>query len=155
MEKQMRVITAAIVLTLNLSGCTGEAPQASQTQVTGSVYHMMTHYLEPAADKIWDSAGFVITVDEEIDLQPTTDEGWFAVEHAAVVVAEGGNLLMLNGYAADQADWAEYSKGLTRAALKARDAAEQQDADALFAAGGEIYSVCKACHNRYIVEAGE
>ena len=84
---------------------------------------------------------FVITEEGEIDLQPTTDDGWFAVEHAAIVVAEGGNLLMLDGgYAADQADWAEYAQGLTRAGLT-WDAAEQQDADALFAAGGEIYSV--------------
>ncbi|MEE6248388.1 MAG: cytochrome c, partial [Pseudomonadota bacterium] len=80
---------------------------------------------------------------------------WFAVEHAAIVVAEGGNLLMLDGYAADQADWAEYAQGLTRAALKARDAAEQQDADALFAAGGEVYSVCRACHNRYMINAAD
>jgi hypothetical protein len=116
---------------------------------------MMTHYLEPAADRIWDSAGFVITVEGEVDLQPTTDEGWFAVEHAATVVAEGGNLLMLEGYAADAGDWVEYAQGLSRAALKARAAAEQQNADALFAAGGEIYSVCKACHNRYMNEMAE
>ena len=46
-------------------------------------------------------------------------------------------------------------RGLSRAALKARAAAEQQNADALFAAGGEIYSVCKACHNRYMNEMAE
>ena len=151
----MRSIVTATTLLLVLCGCGDTAGQKPKTQVTGSVYHMMAHYLEPAADKIWDSAGFVITEEGEIDLQPTTDDGWFAVEHAAIVVAEGGNLLMLDGYAADQADWAEYAQGLTRAGLKARDAAEQQDADALFAAGGEIYSVCRACHNRYMIKAAE
>ncbi|HCY05287.1 MAG TPA: hypothetical protein DHU16_07510, partial [Gammaproteobacteria bacterium] len=70
-------------------GCSSGSEQVLKTQPTGSVYQMMTHYLEPAADKIWGSAGFVITVDGEVDLQPTTDEGWFAVEHAATVVAEG------------------------------------------------------------------
>lgn len=151
----MRSIATATTLLLVLCGCGDTAVQKPKTQVTGSVYHMMAHYLEPAADKIWDSAGFVITEEGEVDLQPTTDDGWFAVEHAAIVVAEGGNLLMLDGYAADQADWAEYAQGLTRAGLKARDAAEQQDADALFAAGGEIYSVCRACHNRYMIKAAE
>lgn len=151
----MRSIATATTLLLVLCGCGDTAAQKPNTQVTGSVYHMMAHYLEPAADKIWDSAGFVITEEGEVDLQPTTDDGWFAVEHAAIVVAEGGNLLMLDGYAADQADWAEYAQGLTRAGLKARDAAEQQDADALFAAGGEIYSVCRACHNRYMIKAAE
>lgn len=151
----MRDATLMLGLWIGLCGCSGGAEQPSKTQPSGSVYQMMTHYLEPAADKIWDSAGFVITEDGEVDLQPTTDEGWFAVEHAATVVAEGGNLLMLEGYTVDGADWVEYAQGLSRAALKARAAAEQQDADALFAAGGEIYSVCKACHNRYMNEMAE
>ena len=151
----MRYIAIPLALCSALMGCSSGSEQALKTQPTGSVYQMMTHYLEPAADKIWGSAGFVITVDGEVDLQPTTDEGWFAVEHAATVVAEGGNVLMLEGYAMDQADWIEYAQGLSRAALKARSAAEQQDADLLFAAGGEVYSVCKACHNRYIKEMAE
>ena len=111
---------------------------------------MMTSYLEPAADQIWGSAGLIITEDGEVDLRPTTEEGWLNVINAATVVAEGGNLLLINGYSANEADWAAYSKGLTLAALKARQAAESQDADALFDAGGEIYNVCRACHNRYI-----
>ena len=151
----MRYIAIPLALCSALTGCSSGSEQALKTRATGSVYQMMTHYLEPAADKIWGSAGFVITVDGEVDLQPTTDEGWFAVEHAATVVAEGGNLLMLEGYAVDQEDWVEYAQGLSRAALKARLAAEQQDADLLFAAGGEVYSVCKACHNRYIREMAE
>ncbi len=151
----MRYVAISLALCLALMGCSSGSEQVLKTQPTGSVYQMMTHYLEPAADKIWGSAGFVITVDGEVDLQPTTDEGWFAVEHAATVVAEGGNLLMLEGYARDQADWTEYAQGLSRAALKARAAAEQRDADLLFAAGGEVYSVCKACHNRYIKEMAE
>ena len=151
----MRYVAISLALCLALMGCSSGSEQVLKTQPTGSVYKMMTHYLEPAADKIWGSAGFVITVDGEVDLQPTTDEGWFAVEHAATVVAEGGNVLMLEGYAMDQADWIEYAQGLSRAALKARSAAEQQDADLLFAAGGEVYSVCKACHNRYIKEMAE
>ena len=151
----MRYIAIRLVLCLALTGCSSGSEQALKTQPSGSVYQMMTHYLEPSADKIWQSAGFVITVDGEVDLQPTTDEGWFAVEHAATVVAEGGNLLMLQGYAVDEEDWVEYAQGLSRAALKARSAAEQQDADLLFAAGGEVYSVCKACHNRYINEMAE
>ena len=151
----MRNVALILGFLVGMFGCSGGSEQPLKTKPSGNVYQMMSHYLEPAADKIWDSAGFVITVDGEVDLQPTTAEGWFAVEHAATVVAEGGNLLMLEGYAADGADWVEYSQGLSRAALKARAAAEQQDADALFAAGGEIYSVCKACHNRYMNEMAE
>ena len=58
--------------------------------------------------------------------------------------------LLIDGYSPNESDWDAYSKGLTLAALKARQAAENKDADALFEAGGEIYNVCRACHNRYI-----
>ena len=146
----MRSIATATALLLVLCGCGDTAGQKPKTQVTGSVYHMMAHYLEPAADKIWDSAGFVITEEGEIDLQPTTDEGWLNVVHAATVVAEGGNLMMMPGLANGESDWNEYAQGLTRAALLAKSAAEAQDAEALFSAGGAIYNVCRACHNKYM-----
>ena len=132
------------------ASCAEQEAQQVLPKATGSTYQMMTSYLEPAADQIWGSAGLIITEDGEVDLRPTTEEGWLNVINAATVVAEGGNLLLINGYSVNEADWAAYSKGLTLAALKARLAAESQDADALFDAGGEIYNVCRACHNRYI-----
>ncbi len=122
---------------------------------TVSVHEMMTWYLEPAADVIWDSAGFVITEDGEVDLQPTTQQGWDHVRNNATVVAEAGNLLMMPGIAADSEDWRDYSIGLIDAGVKAREAALNQNADALFEAGGQIYNVCRACHNRYIIEPVE
>ena len=142
-------------LTLVMMSCTDKQRPAPFSP-TGSQHQFMTAYLEPAAEHIWDSAGFIITIDGEQDLQPTSDEGWAAVAHHATVVAEGGNLLMLPGYLpedADPADWMEYSAGLTRAALRARTAAQAQDADALFSAGGEIYVVGRACHNKYLARS--
>ena len=101
----------------------------------------------------WDNAGYVITDAGEQDLQPTTQEGWDVVRNAATVVAEGGNLLMMPDYAADSGAWMEYAAGLTAAGISARDAAIAKDADALFQAGANLYSVCLACHNRYIIQA--
>ena len=76
------------------------------------MHEMMTWYLEPAADVIWGSAGFVITESGEVDLQPTTQEGWDNVRNNATVVAEAGNLLMMPGLAVDALDWQDYSVGL-------------------------------------------
>ena len=59
---------------------------------------------------------------------------------------------MMPGLAMDAADWNEYAQGLTRAALQAKQAAQAQDADALFDAGGAIYNVCRACHNQYMAQ---
>lgn len=143
----VRAVLATMVVSLGAcSGASGDLVYAP----TGNQYQFMTEYLDPAADVVWGSAGAIITEEGEVDLQPTTDEGWQQVIHAATVVAEGGNLLMMPGLAKDNLDWAEYAQGLTRAGLQARAAAQAQDADALFAAGGSIYNVCRACHNQYI-----
>ena len=138
---------------LMLGGC-GEPPSPPPPyQATLSIHEFMVWYLEPAADVIWDSAGFVLTAEGEVDLQPTTQEGWDHVRNSAAVVAEAGNLLMMPGYAAP-GDWQEYAEGMIGAANLARDAAIAQDADALFDAGGLVYNVCRSCHNKYMVEGG-
>ena len=109
----------------------------------------MAVVLEPAADKVWDSAGFIITERGVKDLAPTTDEGWENVRHGAAVVAETGNLLMMPGRAMPGDDWMEISAGLVQAGQRAMVAAEARDADALFEVGGEIYNVCVSCHQLY------
>lgn len=138
------------------AGC-GETQQNVQVpfKTTLSMHEMMTWYLEPAADVIWDSAGFVITESGEVDLQPTTQEGWDNVRNNATVVAEAGNLLMMPGLAVDALDWQDYSVGLIDAAVSARKAAMNKDAEALFEAGGQIYNVCRACHNRYMIDSND
>ncbi len=109
----------------------------------------MNLVLDPAADIIWGSAGFIITEAGEEDLAPTTTEGWLAVQQSAATIMESANLLMLPGRALDNQDWAEYSRGLATMGRKAYAAAEAQDADALFNAGADLYQVCLACHQKY------
>ncbi len=150
-----RICGALLILLSSLAGCSQpEQTEAAAFAPTGTVLEFMNWHLEPAADVLWDSAGYIVTEDGEVDLQPTTQEGWDKVRNAATVVAESGNLLMIPGYAVDS-DWLEYSRGLITAGIKAREAAQAEDADALFQAGAQLYSVCLACHNRYIVQAQE
>jgi hypothetical protein len=137
-----------------LSGCAKPEAVEMAYEPSVSVQNFMLWMLEPASDILWDSAGFIVTEEGEQDLQPTTQQGWDAVRNAATVVAESGNILMMPGYRADDADWVEYAAGLTRAALQARQAAIAKDADALFNAGGALYNVCRACHSKYIIEPG-
>ena len=49
-------------------------------------------------------------------------------------------------------DWNEYSSRLTAAGKQAMAAAERQNADELFDAGGRIYQACLACHSQYLVD---
>jgi mono/diheme cytochrome c family protein len=111
----------------------------------------MAWIVDPAADVIWDSAGTVITAQGSAELAPTTEEGWAVVLHAAATLTEAGNLLMMPGRVAGD-DWIVWAQQLVATGKLAIDAAEAQDADALFNAGGEIYQVCRGCHEQFWVE---
>jgi hypothetical protein len=116
-----------------------------------NIHQTMAWILDPAAEVIWDSAGTIITAQGHQELAPTTDAGWAEVLHAAAILTEAGNLLMMPGRAAGD-DWIEYAQGLTAAGQLAIKAAQDQDDEALFEAGGRIYQVCRACHNQYWIE---
>ena len=70
----MRYIVPILVVSISLWGCSSGTEQAVKTQPSGSVYKMMTHYLEPAADRIWGSAGFIITVEGEVVSEESSTE---------------------------------------------------------------------------------
>ncbi|MBF69130.1 MAG: hypothetical protein CMQ29_15740 [Gammaproteobacteria bacterium] len=120
---------------------------------TDDIEYLMHYVLEPSAEKIWDSAGSIVTAAGEETLHPTTEEGWIAIEHAAAVISESGNLLMIPGRAAPAPDWTEYSQGLVDTGKTVLEAAKAKDPDALFETGGHLYNVCVACHQVYWREA--
>jgi len=140
-----------IAISSLLNGCGNESSTLPPFEVVTDVHHSMELIVYPAADLLWESAGFVIDAEGEHDLSPTTDEGWHEVEINAAVLAESGNLLMLPGRSAGP-QWDAWSAALIQTSRKAMLAAEAQDASALFDAGGEIYQVCKGCHEQYWVK---
>ena len=136
------------VLVLALTACS-ETPDPPAYKLVGDIQSTMEHVLEPAADVIWDSAGSIVTLEGEQSLAPATEEEWHQVRHAAQVVAETGNLLMMPGRTMPGDDWIEISQGLITMGEKAMAAADAEDADALFVAGGDLYNVCVSCHQIY------
>jgi hypothetical protein len=148
-NKRLLIGFSAAGLALALSACQQQdAPPPVPFTLSADIQQSMLWILEPAADVIWDSAGFVIDESGETDLSPTSEDGWNKVLYAAATLSESGNLLMLPGRSAGD-DWNEYARGLVEAGKRARDAAEARDAEALFDAGGQVYQVCRACHNQY------
>ncbi|MEQ8956291.1 MAG: hypothetical protein RL120_19340 [Gammaproteobacteria bacterium] len=61
-----------------------------------SVVDIMNLVLEPAADILWDSGGWVMDASGYEELYPTTDDGWAYVLAQAAVVVEAGNMLALS-----------------------------------------------------------
>jgi hypothetical protein len=107
--------------------------------------------IDPSAGALWGSTGTVDSAQGSKTFAPTTDEEWNRLRSHAVIVAEAGNLLMLDGRAKDQGEWLKHARGMTDAAHAVLAAIEAKDADALFTSGGDLYQVCTDCHAKYLM----
>lgn len=152
-----RTLAAACLVLGAIAGCGAQdgassaaAPQASPYEPVADVRQTMLWILEPAAEVIWDSSGFVITAQGETDLSPTTGAGWDRVRNSAALVAECGNLLIMPGRSMG-AEWNAYARAMIAAGEQVMATAERRDAEALFDAGGALYQTCRACHGQYMV----
>ena len=159
----LRIASVWAVMGTLLSACGEQIPSAvaqeGPSPGTAPPYEVVTNIRQtmawivfPAADVIWDSAGTIITAQGSEELAPTTPEAWAEVVHAAATLTEAGNLLMMPGRAVGE-DWIRYSHELVTTGKLALQAAQAQDSDALFDAGGRVYEVCRSCHEQYWVEA--
>ena len=138
----------SILVVASIVGCT-QQEQESELVIHHNVADLMHLVIEPAAEKLWDSAGYIITYEGVEDLAPTTEEGWMEVIHAASVLMESGELLILPGRTEIEPEWIEFSRAMSLTAEFAKDAGANQDSEALFDAGGTIYQICRACHQQY------
>lgn len=149
-------IISFILTVLTLSGCgTDEAstPISAPYNPTTEMMNTMNWILDPAADVIWGNSGWEITAAGERELFPRTDAEWEKLVHASAIIAESGNLLMMPGRenGADERgpDWIAYSQALIATGNQLLKAAQDQDKQAIFDLGGQLYRVCVACHQRY------
>ena len=152
----MRSVVGILSTLVVLVGCgTSNNATPSDFRTELSVDEIMHLVLEPSADLLWSSAGFVVTLAGEESLAPTTDEGWFAVESAAGIVQECGNLLLIPARSENREEWIQISNSMVDAAATARTAALNQDATLLFQAGADLYQTCVSCHTKYWVQENE
>jgi len=143
----------AAVLAMLLGGC-GKEPAAVSFEAVLDTKQAMDWIIDPNSDVVWGAAGTITTAEGVEDLAPTTQEGWDAVRNAAAMLAEAGNVLKMPGHSRGE-DWDEIAGGLTRTAMLLVDAAEQKNDQQVFDYGGQLYNVCVACHQRYLLPAAE
>ncbi len=126
----------------------GDSAAAFNTSL--NMKDFMNLILDPAADVLWDSAGWVDSRETGYEeLYPTTDEQWDYVRRHAALLIEIGNMLALPGRAVDNDAWVTYANGLSQAGALAMEAAAVQNKEDFFQAGAQLYSVCTACHQAY------
>jgi cytochrome c556 len=140
----------AIVLAAALqSGCAEVPAPPSELRPALSLKQMMEWVIDPAADAVWDSVKTIITEQGTKEIAPQTQEQWDAVRNGAAMLVESSSLLMTRTRARDQGEWIAAARRLAETAEKALKAAASKDAAGVFAAGGEIYDACAACHRQY------
>ena len=130
-------------LTLALSmfvfvAVTIHAQSRSATPVA-SIKQLQEAMISPSADTIFNVGRAA----------PESDEEWLFVRNAAVILAEAGNLLMLEGRAKDTEQWMELAGELVASGNDALLAAESQDVGGVLEAGNRIAAACEACHQPY------
>ena len=143
--------TSLAVLALCAIGCTGEKKAIGPLAVA-DVKQVMSIMLEPAAETYWDAVGTIIDTTGTTEIAPKNAEEWVEVWRAALVVAESGNLLMVEGRARDRDQWMRLAQGMVDAGSRAATAALTRDPAKVFEAGGVMYEACTACHSRYVPE---
>lgn len=131
-----------------LAGCEGKPPFLAAVDSK----QLMTTVLEPAAEQYWDAVGTVDDSTGSRSYGPTSAEDWAAVRNSAVVIAESGNLLMIDGRAKDRGQWMTMARDLVEAGQRAIEAATKQDTALVFEAGGVVYEACTRCHAAYAVQ---
>ena len=149
----MRRVLRWVPLSALVAGCSAWAPSpnppAPPFNTAVNVKDLMAWIVDPSVDVIWDSVGTIYTEAGTKEVAPRTGEQWDAVRNSAAIVAESGNLLMMDGRARDRGPWMSFARALTDAANGARKAAEAKNTGALFTAGEDLYNVCGSCHQRY------
>ncbi|MDE2982237.1 MAG: hypothetical protein OXU74_13685 [Gemmatimonadota bacterium] len=113
---------------------------------------LMVSVIEPAAEAYWDAVGVIMDEEGTHEIEPRTPEEWAAVENAAWVLAESGNLLLLEDRAQGRGHWIAMSRSMIEVGRRAVDAAASKDPQAVFDMGAEVYFVCTGCHAVYATE---
>ena len=113
---------------------------------------LMLSVIEPAAEVYWDAVGTIMDLDGTYEIEPRTAEEWEAVVNAAYVIAESGNLLLMEERAQGRPHWTAMSRNMIDMGLRAIEAAERRDPQAVFEVGGDVYLVCTGCHAVYATE---
>ncbi len=112
---------------------------------------LMDEVIEPAANVYWDAVGTISDAHGTVERAPKTNAEWNAVRNAATVVAESGNLLMIDPRARNRDEWMALSRALVDVGERARAVAESRDTKAVFDVGADMYQACVNCHAIYLV----
>jgi cytochrome c556 len=133
-------ITSALVLVVFLLFAVGSATaQDPVFEPVANMGELMRDVIYPMSDAMF----YVMRT------PPETDYDWTLLRRSAMVLAESGNLLMLEGRSIRQDDWMAHAKELVDVGRVAFEATVAQDLDAIVELSPRLEQSCRACHEQY------
>ena len=176
------LFAAAAAAIVTLSGCSQEsakittAAPESLFRIIATIQEIMDSEVDPSADFLWGSVGFIATVKGVEDKQPRTDKEWVAVRHNALTLVEATNLLVMDGRLVahegkpldeeekggiedpkeiqkaieeKRAAFIGFAHGLQDAGMQMLKAIDSKDIVAMGVAGEKMDAACEACHRTF------
>jgi cytochrome c556 len=124
------------------------APAAAAKPVA-TVKQIMAGIVAPASNAVFNAVSTTVTEKGVEEVAPKNDEEWTALGNQAAVLAEAGNLIMVEGRAIDTGDWFKMSRAMVDAGQQTLKAVASKSPDAVLAAGEAVNQSCDTCHQRY------
>lgn len=138
-----------IFLILSTSTLLGCSPKNISPISPLTLQQLMGWVIDSNADVIWDSVKSITDINGTTEVFPKTDAEWENIRNSAATLVEAGDLLIAKSKNKDDKQWIEFATRLSQTSMKALQATQDKNKDALFDAGGEIYNACKSCHDKY------
>lgn len=127
------MLSASLLIAASASVLAADATPRATT----SMLEMMNRIILPASNAVFYAASEL----------PDSDDGWRELENHALVLAESANLLLIEGYRRDSEQWLTDTLLMRDASVRAFEAAQQRDEDALIDLNNDLYESCESCHN--------
>lgn len=174
-----------MVLGILLVGCSPQQ-EASVTARSGTapaplkpiagIQDVMAGMIDPAADFLWGSVSTTVERGKTVEKQPRSDEEWAEVRREALILAEGANLIMMEGrhvakegvsledhgtpgnltaaeseqaIAADRASFNAFAQALRDVGSAMLTAADTRNPQGIVDAGDTLDRVCEGCHLKF------
>lgn len=132
-------MTSALLMIVLLISVSPAAAQEPSFEPVGTIGELMRDIIYPRSDEFF----YVMRS------PPETDSDWNRLRGSALILAESGNLLMIEGRSISEDDWRAHARELADVATVAFEATKAQDLDAILALSPRLETSCRTCHEQY------
>ncbi len=147
-------------------------PASSYYVASATLQELMDSMVDPAANQLWNAVSFRADASGTHEIKPTTTEEWHQLRRAAIVIVESANLMAVPGRRVAVGSTTQAGADLDVSAIQKRvatrheelmgfaagmrdiggklvTAADQKNLAALDELGGELDTICEACHKSF------